>query len=135
VKVKQMEQEMSANAETWAGQMSSTGRAVVNGINFDTGKASIKPDSEPVIAEIVKLLNNHPDWKMRVEGHTDNVGVKSANMTLSQQRAAAVVTSLVAQGIAPARLTSQGFGDMEPIADNTTEAARAQNRRVEIVKR
>lgn len=135
VKVKQMEQEMKASAESWAGQMAATGRAIVNGINFDTGKAVIKPESEPVLTEIVKLLNSQPDWKMRVEGHTDNVGIKSANAMLSQQRAAAVVTWLVAQGIAPARLTSQGFGDMEPIADNSTEAARSQNRRVEIVKR
>jgi OmpA-OmpF porin, OOP family len=135
VKVKQMEQEMKASAESWAGQMAATGRAVVNGINFDTGKAFIKTESEPILAEIVKLLNNQPDWKMRVEGHTDNVGVKSANMLLSQQRAAAVVTWLAAHTITPARLTSQGFGDMEPIVDNSTEEARAQNRRVEIVKR
>lgn len=135
VKVKQMEQEMKASAENWAGQMATTGRAIVNGINFDTGKSIIKGESEPVLAEIVKLLNSQPDWKMRVEGHTDNVGVKSANMLLSQQRAAAVVTWLVAHGIAPARLTSQGFGDMEPIADNSAEAGREQNRRVEIVKR
>jgi OmpA-OmpF porin, OOP family len=135
VKVKQMEQEMKASAESWTGQMNATGRAIVDGVNFDTGKANIKPESEPVLAEIVKLLNSQPGWRMRVEGHTDNVGVKAANLVLSQQRAAAVVTWLVAQGIVPARLTSQGFGDTEPIVDNSTDAARAQNRRVEIVKR
>jgi OmpA-OmpF porin, OOP family len=135
VTVKQMEQEMKASAESWAGQMATTGRAIVNGINFDTGKATIKPESEPVLAEIIKLLNSQPDWKMRVEGHTDNVGAKAANMTLSQQRAAAVVAWLMAHNIPAARLTSQGFGDMEPIADNSTEEGRTQNRRVELVKR
>jgi OmpA-OmpF porin, OOP family len=135
VRVKQLEMEMKASAESWAGEMAATGRAVVNGINFDTGKATIKAESEPVLAEIVKLLNSQPGWRMRVEGHTDNVGVNAANLQLSQQRAAAVVGWLVAQDIAPGRLTSQGFGDMEPIVDNSTDAARSQNRRVEIVKR
>ncbi len=104
-------------------------------INFDTDKTSIKPDAAPAIAEIVKLMNSNPGLKITVEGHTDNVGAPARNQTLSEGRAAAVVGSLMAQGVAMDRMTPKGFGQTKPIADNGTEDGRAKNRRVELVKR
>ena len=134
VRVKEMAQEVTATAAAWAEEISRTGRVAVYGINFDTGRATIKPESEPVLSEIVSLMNANAEWKFRVEGHTDNVGAKAMNQTLSQQRAAAVVTWLAQNGIDKARLVAQGFGDSKPIADNATEEGRAKNRRVELVK-
>jgi outer membrane protein OmpA-like peptidoglycan-associated protein len=103
-------------------------------INFDVDKASIRPESEPIIAEIVKLLEENPGLKIRIEGHTDNTGSAAHNQTLSEKRAAAVYGSLLAKGIAQSRLQSAGFGASKPIADNATEEGKAKNRRVEIVK-
>jgi len=80
------------------------------------------------------LLNGQPDWKTKIEGHTDSTGAKAVNQTLSQQRATAVVAWLVKNGIGPTRLAAAGFGDTQPIADNATEQGRARNRRVELVK-
>lgn len=104
-------------------------------VNFDTDKSSIRPDSQPIIAEIVKLLNNNPELNVVVEGHTDNVGGGPRNETLSEQRANAVAGALMAQGIAMSRLTPKGLGATKPLADNSTEDGRAKNRRVELVKR
>jgi outer membrane protein OmpA-like peptidoglycan-associated protein len=134
VLVKEMTQEMTANAEGLAAEIEKSGRVAVYGINFDTGKATIRPDSEPVLNELVKLMTAHADWRFRIEGHTDSTGSKAANQTLSAQRAASVAAWLSAQGIDKARLTTQGFGDSKPVADNGTEEGRAKNRRVELVK-
>jgi outer membrane protein OmpA-like peptidoglycan-associated protein len=103
-------------------------------INFDVDKATIRPDSEPIVAEIVKLLEANPDLKIRIEGHTDNTGADDHNQTLSKNRAASVYGALLTKGIAQDRLQSAGFGAAKPIADNTTEEGKAKNRRVEIVK-
>jgi len=134
VLVKGMAQEMEATADQMAAEIAKTGRVAVYGINFDTGSAKIKPESDKVLGEIASLLGKNPAWKMRVEGHTDDVGGKASNQKLSEQRAAAVVAWLTSHGIAPARLTAQGFGDGKPVADNKTEDGRAKNRRVELVK-
>lgn len=134
VLVQQMQQNMVATADAWAAEIEKSGRVAVYGINFDTAKSTLKPDAEPVLNEIVKLLGEHADWNMRIEGHTDNVGAKAANAALSEKRAAAVVSWLAAHGVAKTRLTAQGFGDTKPAADNTTEEGRAKNRRVELVK-
>jgi OmpA-OmpF porin, OOP family len=80
------------------------------------------------------LLNGQPDWKMRLEGHTDSTGTREGNQLLSQQRASVVVDWLVKTGIAPTRLSAAGLGDTRPIADNKTVEGRARNRRVELVK-
>ncbi len=104
-------------------------------INFDTDATAIKPDSQPVVAEIVKLLKANPDLKLEVQGHTDNSGTPAHNQTLSGGRANAVLAALLAQGIAAERLTAKGYGQTQPIADNGTEAGKAKNRRVELVKR
>ena len=98
------------------------------------GRATLRPESETVLAQVASLLNDEPDWKMKIEGHTDSTGTKQANQALSQQRAAAVVAWLVKDGIAASRLTAVGMGDTKPVADNSTDAGRARNRRVELVK-
>jgi OOP family OmpA-OmpF porin len=103
-------------------------------INFDTGKSSIKPESQPIIAQIVEMMKANPALKVRVEGHTDNVGSPESNKTLSNERAAAVVAAIVAQGVDAKRLSASGYGQDKPIADNKTEEGRAKNRRVELVK-
>ena len=87
------------------------------------------------MAEVVKLLQDSPDLRLSVEGHTDNAGTPAHNQQLSEARARAVMASLTAQGIAAARLQAAGFGQLRPLAANATEAGRAQNRRVELVKR
>ena len=103
-------------------------------INFDTNKATVKPDSRPVVDQIKKLLQDNPDLKVRIEGHTDNTGTPAKNKTLSTQRAQSVVDILVKEGIAPPRLSARGWGQEKPLADNGSEEGRAKNRRVEIVK-
>ena len=103
-------------------------------INFDTGKSTVKPESGPIINQIVEMMKANPGLKVRVEGHTDNVGNAKSNKTLSDERAKAVVAAIVAQGVDAKRLGAAGHGQDKPIADNKTEEARAKNRRVELVK-
>jgi outer membrane protein OmpA-like peptidoglycan-associated protein len=104
-------------------------------INFDTGKSVVKPESQPIIEQIVQMLKSKPDLKIGVEGHTDNVGTPASNKTLSEARAKSVVSSIVAQGITAERLSPAGYGQDKPIGDNNTEEGRAKNRRVELVKK
>ena len=104
-------------------------------IHFDTGKSTIKPESEPIIEQIVKLLKDNPDLKLSVEGHTDNVGDAKSNMKLSEDRAKSVVAALTNAGTETSRLSAAGFGQDRPVADNRSEEGRAKNRRVELVKK
>jgi outer membrane protein OmpA-like peptidoglycan-associated protein len=104
-------------------------------INFDTGKSTIRPDSKPVIDQIVQLMKTNGALELGVEGHTDNVGDAKSNQTLSENRANAVVTAIVAQGIEAKRLSAAGHGQDKPVADNSSEEGRAKNRRVELVKK
>lgn len=134
VKQQEMKQEATADAAAMGNAIDQTGHVAVYGIHFDTGKAVILPDSEAVLSQIQGLLEQRPDLKLRVEGHTDNVGSRPANQKLSEQRAAAVVNWLVAHGIDRSRLSAQGFADTKPVGDNSTEEGRSQNRRVELVK-
>ena len=110
------------------------GRTRIYGINFDTDSDTIKPESKPTLDKIVALMKAKPDWKLRVEGHTDSSGNDAHNNDLSQKRAASVKAYLVAAGIADARLTAAGLGSTQPAATNTTVSGRAQNRRVELAK-
>ncbi|WP_332848629.1 OmpA family protein [Massilia sp. S19_KUP03_FR1] len=103
-------------------------------INFDTDKATLRADGKPAVDEIATLLKNDVKLKLSIEGHTDNSGIAAHNVDLSRQRANAVVQQLVASGIDAARLQAAGKGAATPLADNTSEAGRAQNRRVELVK-
>jgi OOP family OmpA-OmpF porin len=134
VKQKQMEQTMTANADGWAEQVNQTGRVTVYGINFDTGKATIRPDSEPALSEMAKMLQANASWAMLVAGHTDNVGAKEMNLALSRQRAESVIAWLAGRGVDKARLVPAGFGDTRPIAQNNDEEGRQKNRRVDLVK-
>jgi len=103
-------------------------------INFDSGKSAIKPESNELIDEIVAALKAKPAMKVKLEGHTDNVGNAAANKKLSADRANAVMNAIVAKGINKSRLSAAGFGLEKPIADNNTEEGRAKNRRVELVR-
>lgn len=110
-----------------------TGAAVVlKNIFFDTKKFELKPESLSELDKIVLLLNDNPKLKIEIEGHTDNVGLAKDNILLSNNRAKAVVTYLISKAVAVARLTYKGFGAAKPIADNTTEAGKALNRRTEL---
>jgi len=133
VRGKEMDQQMVA-AEAMEAEIAKSGQCSIYGILFDTGKATIQPASQTCLNEVAKLLKKNADWKMTVEGHTDNAGTKEANTKLSQQRAEAVRSWLVGHGIDPGRLTARGLGDSKPVADNTTEDGRAKNRRVALVK-
>jgi len=104
-------------------------------INFDTGKAEIKPESAGTVDQIVALLKGHSDLKISIEGHTDNVGTPASNKALSEQRAKAVMDAVVKGGVEASRLAAVGWGQEKPIADNRSEDGRAKNRRVEIVKK
>src|SRR5206468_8729616 len=111
------------------------GSVALHGILFDTGKATIKPESAATLQTIAEVLKTDAALKLEIQGHTDNVGAPAANMKLSQERAAAVKAHLVQTGVAADRLTTAGFGDTKPVADNSTDEGRAQNRRVELVKK
>jgi len=104
-------------------------------ITFDTAKADLKADGRATVAEIVKMLKSAPTLKISIEGHTDNVGQPAANKALSENRARSVMAAIVAGGIDAKRLSSAGFGQERPIADNRSEDGRAKNRRVELVKK
>lgn len=111
------------------------GRWATQGILFDTGKSLVKPESAPTLKAIAAALTQHPDLRIRIEGHTDNVGGGDGNKRLSESRAAAVKAALVRDhGIAAARLETAGLGDTRPLADNATAEGRSSNRRVEVVK-
>lgn len=131
-----MEQQIEFTATDLAKALSTTGSVAVHGILFDVSKSTIKTESAAAIAPIGELLKNDATLKLEIQGHTDNSGTPAANMALSKSRAAAVKAYLVDNfGIVADRLTTSGFGDTKPSADNKTEAGRAQNRRVELVKR
>jgi OOP family OmpA-OmpF porin len=134
VTLKQMTQEVTADASSIADELNKSGHIALYGIHFDTGKATILPDSENLLNEIVKMLQQNPDVKLSVEGHTDNVGAAAANQVLSEKRAQAVVAWLTGHGVTSARLKSKGWGQTKPVADNTTDEGRGKNRRVELVK-
>ncbi len=115
-------------------RMMSDGKFITYGITFDVGKSTIKPESMGEINRIVQLMNENPDLKFSVEGHTDSTGNANSNQTLSEARSQAIVAKLVEMGIAADRLTAVGKGQNNPIADNGTDEGRAKNRRVEFVK-
>ena len=110
------------------------GKIVTTGIIFDSGKSSLKAESMGTINRIYQIMVEYSELSFSVEGHTDNVGSDARNLSLSTQRAEAVKNQLISMGIASERLQSKGFGESKPLYDNSDDAGRANNRRVEFVK-
>ena len=130
-----MEQKMTfVNADDMKQSIRDTGKVALYGILFDSDKDAVKPESQPAIAEIVKLLKSDPGLRLHVVGHTDNQGKPDYNLDLSRRRAANVVRSLAAAGIGADRVDSFGCGVYAPVASNETEEGRAKNRRVELTR-
>ena len=123
------------SADALAKDLNATGHVAVYEILFDTGKADVKPESSAALAEIARLLAQTPGLTLHVVGHTDNVGALAQNLDLSKRRAEAVVAALTTtHKVAAGRLRSDGVGPLAPVASNDSDAGRARNRRVELVK-
>ncbi len=110
------------------------GKIVANGIKFDSGKATLKPESMGIINQVAKMMKEHPEINFSVEGHTDSDGEAQFNINLSEERANTVMNELIAQGIDGNRMVAKGFGEDVPVTDNGTPEGKANNRRVEFVK-
>jgi outer membrane protein OmpA-like peptidoglycan-associated protein len=115
-------------------ELTTAGRIVTHGITFDVGSDVIRPESGPTLRKILKVLQEDDALKFEIQGHTDSQGGDKVNIPLSDRRAQAVKTWLVAQGIEAGRLTTKGFGATKPLKQNDTPEGRAENRRVEFVK-
>jgi len=126
---------VTVDAAAMARDIEKTGHVAIYGVYFDTNKADIKPESQTALQEMGKFLKTDPKLRVHIIGHTDNVGNLPYNLTLSQQRADAVVKALVAQyKISQDRLSAKGIASFSPVASNRTDAGRAKNRRVELVE-
>lgn len=128
----EVEQEITANAILK--ELNETGKAILY-INFDSGKSTIKKESLPVVEQIIEMMKQAKDIKLSVEGHTDSDGSNESNLKLSEARAKAVMEAITKGGIETARLSSAGFGEEKPIADNSNAGGKAKNRRVELIKK
>ncbi|HOW39631.1 MAG TPA: OmpA family protein [Bacteroidales bacterium] len=130
-----MNQSVVADANSMLKSIRETGKVALYGIYFDSGKSVLKPESQTALQEISKLLKANASLKLYVVGHTDNTGSFESNIKLSNDRAAAVVNELVTKfAIDASRLRPWGDGPTAPVATNDTEAGKALNRRVELVK-
>ena len=105
---------------------------ILDDVLFDFDKTAIKPDGAKILDRLVEFLNQNPDKRVELEGHTDWIGTERYNQGLSERRAASVKNYLVKKGINLNRITTRGFGETKPIADNKTRDGRAKNRRVEV---
>lgn len=136
IRVAAMEQSVVVSADQIGKSIADEGKAVFYGLYFDSGKSVLKPESTPTLVEMAKWLAANPGNNVFIVGHTDMQGSVDSNMSLSRARAAAVVDALVKQhAVKPARLASEGVGPYAPLSNNTAEAGRAKNRRVEMVLR
>jgi len=137
VEEKSMEEDkITIDANAMASEIDRTGSVSIQEIYFDTGKATLKDDSEVALEEIAKFINQSDDVGFYVVGHTDSRGEFEYNMNLSENRAESAVEALVTNyNVDANRLTAKGVGPLAPIATNDTKEGRAQNRRVEIVKK
>lgn len=127
----EVEQEITANAILK--ELNEKGKAILY-INFDFGKSTIKKESMPIVEQIIEMMKQAKDIKISVEGHTDSDGSNESNLKLSEARAKSVAEAIIKGGIDKSRLTTAGFGEEKPIADNSTEEGKAKNRRVELIK-
>ena len=125
---------VTVNAEQMAEGIDREGHISLYAIYFDTGQSTLKPESEPALEQIGKLMSSRPQLKLHVVGHTDNTGSLPLNMKLSADRATAVVGALAGKHVVTAsRLMAHGVGPLAPIATNSTEEGKAKNRRVDLV--
>lgn len=136
IESKEMEKDkVVVTMEELQSDLERTGHVAVYGILFDTGKATLKPESTPALVEVSKLFAKNPKLKLYVVGHTDNEGTLAANLDLSKRRADAVVKALVTDHKIPAaNLAAHGVASLVPVATNKANDGRAQNRRVELVE-
>ena len=126
-----MKQEITANEMF---EKINTGSPLTLYINFETGKSAIKSESQNIVDELYQMMKDNQVLKISIEGHTDNVGNKASNQSLSENRASSLKAELVKKGISTDRINTVGFGQDKPVADNSTEDGKAKNRRVEIKK-
>ncbi|MDR0672996.1 MAG: OmpA family protein [Zoogloeaceae bacterium] len=129
-------QKEKSASETLAENLEKTGKAQLYGVNFDFDADTLRPESGAVLDDVVKLAQANPTWKFEIGGHTDSIGSADYNLKLSERRAASVVRYLTGKGVDAARLRAKGYGASRPLVAETdgNDAARAQNRRVELVK-
>lgn len=104
----------------------------ISSVSFQPGSVSITTESTPALQQLVALMQQHPETRIRIEGHTDNTGPSAVNLRVSRERAAAVSNYLVNNGVSSDRLIVKGYGDAQPVDSNDSEAGRARNRRIEI---
>jgi OOP family OmpA-OmpF porin len=127
---------VAESAPDFSSMINSTGKYITHGINFDTDSDVLKPESAAVIKQVASGLNKNPNLKLEIDGYTDSVGNAAHNLDLSKRRAQSVMAVLVSQfSIDPSRLTANGFGAAKPIGSNDTPDGRANNRRVEFIKK
>jgi OOP family OmpA-OmpF porin len=107
-------------------------RIVLRGVNFDFDKSEIRPDAAVILDEAASQLSRRSDTRVAIEGHTDSTGPDNYNQGLSERRAQAVHDYLVDHGVSAGRLSTVGYGESQPVADNSTREGRALNRRVEL---
>ena len=131
LEIEEMKQDISATVIR--DELNKSGKIALY-INFETAKSAIKPESQNIIEDIAQMLTENPTIKISIEGHTDNTGNPAANKILSENRAKAVMNSLLSKGIGANQMSSKGWGQEKSIVDNDTEEGKAKNRRVEIVK-
>ncbi|WP_086608668.1 OmpA family protein [Erythrobacter donghaensis] len=135
LQTKEMDADMvGVDPSAMAAELDRTGEVNLKGVFFDTGRYTLRPESDAELDVVVALMVAQPQLTMQVVGHTDSTGSVSGNLTLSAQRANAVVDALIERGVDGSRLSAIGMGSNQPIASNATEAGRAQNRRVMLVR-
>lgn len=135
VERQEMKQDVVANADALKGGLARTGHVEVPGIFFDFGKSDVKPESEPALREVARLLQASPGLRVWVVGHTDSVGSAESNVALASGRAASVAAWLTGKlSVDGKRLVPHGVGPYAPVASNATDEGRAKNRRVELVE-
>lgn len=135
IEEKGFKKRLSFTAKEMKKELDSAGHVAIYGIYFDLDQSTLKPGSEKILIEMVKLMKNFPDLRVEIQGHTDSTGTRDHNITLSQQRAKTVQSFLNLYGIELTRMTIKGYGPDQPVASNYTDEGRALNRRVELKKR